>query len=135
MASQFQFELASPEKMLVNKNVAMVAVPSEKGLYGVLPGHAPMITTVKPGVVEVYENDDVTITDRIFVESGFAEVTETRCTVLAGKAVPVAKLDKAQIDSEIKFIEMDMAKAETEEDHAVIESRMVIARAKLQALS
>lgn len=113
----------------------MVTVPSEKGLYGVLPGHAPMITSVRPGVVDVYENDDTTVTERIFVESGFAEVKEDRCTVLADKAIPVGKLDRKAIEDELKAIEADIAKAETEDDCAVIESRRIVAEAKLQALS
>ncbi len=134
MANQFQFELASPEKMVVNKAVAMVTVPSEKGLYGVLVGHAPMITTVTPGVVEVFENDDSAPSDRVFVEGGFAEVTGDRCTVLAEKAIPVDNLDRASINEEMKAVEDAIAAAETEEERDALELRRTVIQAKLLAV-
>ena len=134
MSNMLQFELASPERMVISKAVVMATVPSGKGTYGVLVAHAPMITTVTPGVVEVYENDDVTITDRIFVEGGFAEVTGTRCTVLAERAVPVSQLNRQAIEAELKAIEDDRAKTETEEDRDAIEARLTVATAKLMAL-
>ncbi|MDD5586100.1 MAG: ATP synthase F1 subunit epsilon [Alphaproteobacteria bacterium] len=134
MPEQLQFELASPEKMLVSKAIVMAAVPSPKGLYGVLAGHAPMITTVAPGVVEVYENDDVTVTDRIFVEGGFAEVTGERCTVLAEKAVPVSQLNRAAIEAEMQAIENETARAESDEELDALEIRRIVATAKLMAV-
>jgi F-type H+-transporting ATPase subunit epsilon len=134
MAASFQFELASPEKLLVSKAVIMATVPSEKGAYGVLANHAPMITTVKPGVVEVYENDDATVTERFFVEGGFAEVTGGRCTVLADKAVPVGNLNRAVIEAELKAIEDEAAKAVEEDEHIALESRRAVATAKLMAM-
>jgi F-type H+-transporting ATPase subunit epsilon len=134
MANQFQFELASPERMIVDKAVAMVLVPSEKGMYGVLPGHAPMITTVSAGVVEVYEHDDTKVTERVFVESGFAEVTGERCTVLADKAIPVAKLNRQTIEAEMDAIEDGIAKAENDEQRDALEFQRIIARAKLAAV-
>jgi F-type H+-transporting ATPase subunit epsilon len=134
MSTPFQFELASPEKLRVSKNVALATVPSEKGLYGVLAGHASMITTIKPGVVEVYENDDATVTERYFVEGGFAEVTGSRFTVLAEKAVPVSKLDRAKLETELKTIEDEAAKAVEEDEHAALEVRRDIATAKIMAM-
>ena len=73
MAETLQFELVSPEKLLFSKPVAMVTVPGGEGEYGVLPGHAPMITTVKPGVIEVFA-EEVAVGERIFVAGGFAEI-------------------------------------------------------------
>lgn len=134
MSNQFQFELASPERMVVSKAVAMVTVPSDKGTYGVLVGHAPMITTVSAGVVEVFENDDSTVSDRVFVEGGFAEVTGERCTVLAEKAIPVKDLKKDKIEAELVAIENELAKAETDEQRDALEHRRTVAFAKLQAL-
>ena len=85
------FELVSPERLLLSRQVGMVVVPGSEGLFGVLPRHAPLISTLSPGVIDVYEEGAVT--DRIFIAGGFAEVTEDRCTVLAEAAVPVAELD------------------------------------------
>ena len=93
------FELVSPERLLMSRQVGMVVVPGSEGLFGVLPRHAPLISTLIPGVIDVYEEGAVT--DRIFIAGGFAEVTEDRCTVLAEAAVPVAELDLAATEQHI----------------------------------
>ncbi len=93
------FELVSPERLLLSRQVGMVVVPGSEGLFGVLPRHAPLISTLVPGVIDVYEQGAVT--DRIFIAGGFAEVTEDRCTVLAEAAVPVAELDLAATEQHI----------------------------------
>ena len=91
MADTTMFELVSPERLLMSKDVSMVVVPGADGLFGVLPRHSPLLSTLLPGVIDVYE--DGAITDQIFVAGGFAEVTEDRCTVLAEEATAVAELD------------------------------------------
>ena len=93
------FELVSPERLLLSRQVGMVVVPGSEGLFGVLPRHAPLISTLIPGVIDVYEEGAVT--DRIFIAGGFAEVTEDRYTVLAEAAVPVAELDLAATEQQI----------------------------------
>src|SRR3546814_5682260 len=64
----------------------MVVVPGVEGDFGALPQHAPFIPTLRPGIIAVFENNQVT--DRLFVAGGFAEVTPERCTVLAERALP-----------------------------------------------
>jgi F-type H+-transporting ATPase subunit epsilon len=91
MADTTMFELVSPERLLMSKDVSMVVVPGADGLFGVLPRHSPLLSTLLPGVIDVYE--DGAITDQIFVAGGFAEVTEDRCTVLAEEATAIAELD------------------------------------------
>ena len=81
MADKVEFELVSPEKLLVSQPVDMVVVPGSEGNFGVLAGHSPFISTIRPGVIDIFEGER--IVDRIFIAGGFAEVTETRCTVLA----------------------------------------------------
>src|SRR3954454_18538012 len=100
MADKVEFELVSPEKLLVSQPVDMVVVPGSEGNFGVLAGHAPFISTVRPGVIDVFEGDR--IVDRIFVAGGFAEVTETRCTVLAEQATSLNDLDRGAAEQELK---------------------------------
>jgi F-type H+-transporting ATPase subunit epsilon len=133
MPPQLNFELVSPEKLLLSKDVAMVTVPGGEGDYGVLVGHAPLITTVRPGVIEVYEQNDMTVSDRIFVAGGFAEVTGERCTVLAEEAVPVAEIDRAQAEQAVRDLTEDLNAAKTVAERAACEARLAIARAKVQA--
>jgi F-type H+-transporting ATPase subunit epsilon len=78
-------------------------VPGTEGNFGVLPGHAPLISSIRPGMIDVYEGQ--TITRRIFVVSGIAEVTAERCTVLADEALPPEELDRGGIEAELQTIE------------------------------
>lgn len=99
MAETTQFELVSPERLVISRAVEMVVVPGTEGYFGVLPRHAPLISTLDPGVIDIYEGGSVV--DRIFVAGGFAEVTEERCTVLAENAVPLSEIDPAATEKEI----------------------------------
>ncbi len=86
-------EIVSPEKLLLSRPVDMVVIPASEGDMGVLEGHTPMIVMLRGGTIDLYEGDR--ITDRLFVNGGFAEVTPERCTVLANEVVPLAEVDKA----------------------------------------
>jgi F-type H+-transporting ATPase subunit epsilon len=89
MAETFSFELVSPERLLASGQVAMVVVPGSEGDFGVLAGHAPMMSTIRPGVIEVYASEGTAPSARYEIEGGFAEVTPTGLTILAEKAVAV----------------------------------------------
>ena len=92
-----EFELVSPAKLLVSEPVEMVVVPGAEGDIGVLPGHSPLIATVRPGIIDIHEGGKVR--DRIFVGGGFAEVSPERCTVLAEEASPVGEIDRATAEA------------------------------------
>jgi len=111
MADKVQFELVSPEKLLLSEAVDMVVVPGTEGNFGVLPGHSLLISTVRPGVIDVYEGSE--ISERIFVSGGFAEVTPERCTVLADEAMPLSSLDAGAIEASRR--ELDAAVANLRE--------------------
>jgi F-type H+-transporting ATPase subunit epsilon len=133
MADKLEFELVSPERLLLSRPVEMVVVPGAEGDFGVLAGHAPLVSAVRPGVIEVYEADKVT--DRIFIAGGFAEVTPQRCTVLAETAMPVADIDRAQVEQELKDLADELAAAKTEDERAAVQSRLDVADGKLQVVS
>jgi F-type H+-transporting ATPase subunit epsilon len=133
MADKVEFELVSPEKLLVSQPVDMVVVPGSEGNFGVLAGHAPMITTVRPGVIDIFEGDR--IIDRIFIAGGFAEVTETRCTVLAEQATNLSELDRAKVEQEVKDLGEDVDDAKSDAERTALEARLSVARAKLEAVS
>ncbi|CAO3415434.1 F0F1 ATP synthase subunit epsilon [Azospirillum endophyticum] len=133
MADKVEFELVSPEKLLKSQPVDMVVVPGSEGDFGVLAGHSPMISTVRPGVIDIYEGER--IVDRVFVAGGFAEVTEARCTVLAEEAVALAELDRATVEKQIKDLSEDLDDSKSDAERAAAESKLAVARAKLDALS
>ena len=103
MAGRVAFELVTPERLLVSEPVEMVVVPGTEGNFGVLPGHAPLISTIRPGMIEIYEGQIVT--RRIFVVSGIAEVTPERCTVLADEAISPDTLDRSAIEGDLRIVE------------------------------
>ena len=98
-AGTVEFELVSPAKLLVSEPVEMVVIPGAEGDIGVLPGHSPLIATVRPGVIDIHEGGKVR--DRIFVGGGFAEVSPNRCTVLAEEASPVDEIDLATAEARL----------------------------------
>lgn len=113
MAEAFQFELVSPEKLLMSESVEQVVVPGSEGDFAILKGHAPVMSTLKPGVVEIQINDkDQT---RIFVRGGFAEAGPDRLTILAEKAIPLDELDADALTQEIQNAEEDVNDAKSDE--------------------
>jgi F-type H+-transporting ATPase subunit epsilon len=104
MAETTLFELVSPERLIISKDVSMVVVPGTEGLFGVLPRHTSMLSALAPGVIDIYEED--AITERVFVINGFAEVTGERCTVLAEDVIPIDKLNPEELEETIVKIRM-----------------------------
>ena len=135
MSALLKFELVTPEKLLLSKAVSMVAVPGGEGDYGVLAGHAPMMTSVRCGVINVYDDGETVISDSIFVAGGFAEVTDERCTILAEEAVSLGDLDRAQLEEAGRNFVEDLSFATSDAERTAIEARIVLNKAKLQALA
>jgi F-type H+-transporting ATPase subunit epsilon len=111
----------------------MVVVPGSEGDFGVLPGHAPFISTVRPGVIEVYEGN--TVTERIFVAGGFAEVSNDRCIVLAEQAASLTDVNRAEVEGELRSLKEELDAAGDDAERAAIATRIEIAEAKLAAAS
>ena len=107
MAETTLFELVSPERLIISKDVSMVVVPGTEGLFGVLPRHTSMLSALAPGVIDIYEED--AITERVFVINGFAEVTGERCTVLAEDVIPLDKLDPDELEETIVKIRAEVS--------------------------
>ncbi|MEE8203995.1 MAG: F0F1 ATP synthase subunit epsilon [Alphaproteobacteria bacterium] len=126
------FELASPEALLVSTEVDMVVVPGSEGDFGVLPGHAPFISTVRPGVIDVYQGERVD--QRLFVAGGFAEVSGQRCTVLSGEASPLEDIDRAAVEARLKAAEEELRDADAEDERARAETEVAVCEAMLAAL-
>lgn len=133
MAETFQFELVAPEEIILSEAAEMVVVPGGDGDYGVLPRHAPMITTVRTGVLAVYEARKVR--ERIFVAGGFAEVTPQRLTVLVEEALRLEGVKRADVEQVLKDAQDDLLDARDDSEKAQIQRRIDIEQAKLQALS
>jgi F-type H+-transporting ATPase subunit epsilon len=107
--ANFHFELVSPEKLLFTGEVEQVDVPGIEGDFGVLAAHAPMVTTLRPGILTVHTADGE---QKIVVLGGFAEVSPQGLTVLADVAEAVDRINRAVITERIVELESRIAKTE-----------------------
>ncbi|WP_421994002.1 ATP synthase F1 subunit epsilon [Reyranella sp.] len=120
------FRLVMPEREVLATEADMVVVPGTEGDFGVLPGHAPLISTIRPGVIEVYQGGKVE--RRFMIVGGFAEVTPERCTVLADEAVPFETVTVEQLDQRERRAENDLTDAATDAEKVVAEKDLAVAR-------
>jgi len=130
MPDKVQLELVSPDRLLVAEEADMVVAPGGDGDFGVLPGHSPMLSTLRPGTMDIYQ--DGKITQSFFVAGGFAEVTTERLTLLAEEAMPVAEIDRAAAEDRLKRAREAEAAADENAAKAA-EAERIIAEAMLAA--
>jgi F-type H+-transporting ATPase subunit epsilon len=131
MADKTKFELVSPERLLVSQDVDMVVVPGTEGDFGVLAGHAPVISTLRIGTIDVW--DAGAIKDRIFVAGGFAEASAARVTVLADEAVRLTDIDKTAVAKEIETLRARLGASSDDIERGQIADKLEVANAKLAA--
>ena len=89
---KIEVEIVTPVKLLFSESADLVVIPGGEGDFGVLAGHAPIISQVRAGTIDIYNGDKVST--QIFVEGGIAEVTSKRCTVVAEEALMTVDIDK-----------------------------------------
>lgn len=119
MAATFNFELVTPERLLLSGAAEQVVVPGAEGDFAVLAGHAPVISTLRPGILEITMADGK---QRVFVKKGVAEADPERLTVLAQTAVTVESLDAAAIAAELKAAEAELAEAKDDQSKRMAET-------------
>lgn len=124
-----RFSLVSPEHILFDQEVTMVVVPGMEGDIGVLPAHAPLITLLRPGIISVYEGEQVLL--KLFIDGGFCEVTPEKCTALITGEATLESLSKAALEMEIKALLEDRDDNRTVEERNKAAHRLNIAHAKL----
>jgi F-type H+-transporting ATPase subunit epsilon len=107
------FELVSPARLLFSGDVAAVTLPGTEGEMTILPGHSPVLATLKPGVVNIDRGSGSA--DRVFVRGGFAEVNPSGLTILAETAIPMSELNAQMLGQQIKNAEEDLADAKDDE--------------------
>ena len=133
MADVVQFELVSPERLVLSSEVSMVVVPGAEGDFGVLPGHSPMISNVRSGVISIY--NDRAIEARIFVAGGFAEVSNNRLTVLTEDAVALDEIKRADADTRLAEAREAVGDASDDRDRVNAEKQLAIAEALVVAVA
>jgi len=119
MAEAFQFELVSPERLLVSEQVEAVVIPGAEGEMTVMANHAPVMTTIKPGVVTVKTAGGKE--ERYVVFGGFADIVPAGCTLLAESAVAVGDIDRADLARRIQDAKEDAADAKDDQSRSKAE--------------
>jgi F-type H+-transporting ATPase subunit epsilon len=107
------FELVSPARLLFSGDVASVIIPGTEGEMTILPQHAPVLSTLRPGIVTVAKDGGTQ--EKIFVRGGFAEVNAKGLTVLAETAIPMSELDASAMSAQIKTAEDEVTAAKDDE--------------------
>ena len=124
--AKISFDLVSPENLIFNEEVGMVIVPGKDGDFGVLPGHSKLMSSLRPGRIMIYSEDN-NLLKSFFVSGGFAEVNPEKCIILAESIDDMSVLDKSKIQNTIQDLEkLDDSKSK---------EQLLIANAKLDAIN
>lgn len=122
MAEAFTFELVSPERLLVSEAVESVVIPGTEGEMTVMANHAPVMTTVKAGVVTVKPASGAE--ERYVVFGGFADIVPSGCTLLAESATPVKDIDREDLSRRIREAREDVSDAKDEASRSRAEEHL-----------
>lgn len=122
MADNFNFELVSPERLLLSASVSEVVIPATEGEMTVLANHAPTMTTIKPGVVSV--KDAAGKVNRYVVFGGFADIVPTGCTLLAESAIPMEEVTRDTLAKRIEAARSEVASAANDEHKTRLEQML-----------
>ncbi len=123
MADMLHFEIVSPERLLKDAQAAMVVVPGSDGDFAALPAHAPMMSTIRPGVVEIYETEGEN-PEQLFVKGGLAQISAEGLTILAEEAIHLEEVDAADLAQKIADAESDLAVAADDVARAAVEKEL-----------
>ena len=112
LKSEIAYSLTTPEREFANGTATRVDIPGFEGRLGAMPGHAPLISLLLPGVVRIWAEDK---SQEIYVEGGFAEVTPTQVTILAETAIDIGNLSAEALSGLIKNASEKTKNAKTDE--------------------
>ena|SRR5579863_2136528 len=130
--AELHFEFVSPERVLFSGDVDQVDLPGAEGDMGILAGHAPLVTALRPGIVTIFRGS---VREPVVVIGGFAEVSPAGLTILADQAMPRDDFDTAMLASEIKDVEEDVADATEEGERDKLTLRLEQLKALQAALA
>jgi F-type H+-transporting ATPase subunit epsilon len=128
----FYFELVSPESVVVSADATMVVIPGGEGDFGVLADHAPILSSVRPGVVTVMTAEGET--RKVFVAGGFADVSGKNCSVLAEEALNVSEINLSAVEKDLVDLKLELDAVTNDAVKAAhVQKEIQIAQAKIAA--
>ncbi len=133
MTDTVAFDLVTPVRLALSHDVEMVIIPAAEGDMGILPGHAPVIASLRPGTVCVFEKG--AISSRLFVPGGFLEVTPQRCTLLTEQAEPLEQIDADKAAAQLADLRSDLSALPADAaNRAALEDAVAVAEARVTAV-
>ena len=129
MDKKFLFELMTPFQTLVSNNFDMVVVPGEEGDFGVLPGHAPIISSIRPGLLEIHDADK---TEKFFLAGGFVEVLSNQVSILASELCSIEDIDESECKDQIQNLIEQLGSSQDEKESNLIQNRLDKLEAKIE---
>ncbi len=133
-AENFDFELVSPERKLMSEKAWQVTIPGQEGNFGVRANHSSVVSSIRPGVVEIISTQGAAPT-KIFIAGGFADVTASNCTILAEEAMMLEDLNQDQIEKDIADLEKSLAATKDKVEQIRFTKQLEMANAKLTAVT
>lgn len=132
MTATMHAEIVSAENALFSGLATMIVVSGSQGNLGIVPGHTPLLTTLKPGQIRIIkENDEEEI---LYVEGGMLEVQPTVVTILADTAFRAVDLDEAKAVQAKEEAEKMLSEHKNDIDHSKATSELVRAMAQIRAI-
>ena len=124
MDTKINFDFVSPEESIVSSEVDMVLIPAIEGDAGILHNHAPYMTILRQGIVEVtFEKDNI---KQYFVDGGFADVTPQKITILAESSINLTDIDDTALIEKLKQIDENILNANESDKELLIERKAII---------
>ncbi len=127
-----KLEITTPGKLIYKADIEQATLPGELGEFGVLPGHAPLISTLKIGVINIVEQNKTT--HRVFVAGGFVEVNQTECSVLATEAYDLASITKEEAQGKLDKATIRLKVAENDIERNLAQIQINVFEALVQAI-
>lgn len=124
MADEMHFELVIPDRLLFVATVEGISFPGVEGDFGILPGHAPIISALRSGIIEL--EGDLDIPKRIFIDTGFVEVVSDKVVVLAEEAIPIEELDQENLNKRLLETKKELEKDKGPEHRRQAEAKLTL---------
>lgn len=132
MTDSFHISLLTPKENLLSTEVEMIVIPGSSGEFGVLASHAPVISSIKNGVIQTTGRKEGDVP--IFVSGGFVEVTPDGCTILAEKAVDISKISRQEVEGDVEKYKRALARDLPETEKNKIQEELAIEELLLEAV-
>ena len=118
---KLSLEVVAPEEMVMTKTVDMVTISGSEGDFGVLPGHAALVSSIRPGFLEIEDNKEI---EKMFIGGGFIEILEDKVSILASEVLSSEQINISECEEKINKYNSDLTSSDTESDKDIIQKHI-----------